>query len=82
MYCAWSPTANPFLALLVKWASQRRTVSDSIIHAWRAVEKRNKGGEKQPSALEDEVEALKRQLRQTEMEREILKSLYSAFAVE
>jgi transposase len=61
--------------------AQKMGISDSIIHAWRAAEKRTKGGEKSTSTLEEEVESLRRQLRQTELERDILKSVYSAYAV-
>ena len=60
--------------------ARKMGISDSIIHAWRAVEKKHKGGDKQSSALEDEVESLKRQLRQTEMEREILKKAVAIFS--
>jgi transposase len=62
--------------------AQKMGISDSIIHAWRAAEKKTTGGEKSTSTLEEEVELLRRQLRQTEMERDILKSLYSVHAVE
>ena len=55
-------------------------ISDSIIHAWRAAEKKTKGGEKAPSTLEKEVESLRRQLRQTEMERDILKKAVAIFS--
>jgi transposase len=48
--------------------AQKMGISDSIIHAWRAAEKKTKGGEKAPSTLDNEVESLRRQLRQTEME--------------
>lgn len=60
--------------------ARKMGISDSIIHAWRAAEKKNKGGEKQTSALEEEVESLNRQLRQTEMEREILKKAVAIFS--
>ncbi|WP_371731951.1 transposase [Spirosoma sp. KCTC 42546] len=51
--------------------ARKMGISDSIIHAWRAAEKKNKGEGKQPSVLEDEVDSLRRQLRQTGMERDI-----------
>lgn len=35
--------------------ARKMGISDSIIHAWRAVEKKNKGGKEQSSALEDET---------------------------
>ena len=53
--------------------AQKMGISDSIIHAWRVAEKKTKGSEKSTSTLEDEVETLRRQLRQTEIERDILK---------
>ena len=55
-------------------------ISDSIIHAWRAAEKRIKGSEKSVSTLEDEVEMLRRQLRQKEMERDISKKAVAIFS--
>ncbi len=53
--------------------AQKMGISDSIIHAWRAAEKKTKagltgGGEKSISSLEEEVESLRRQLRQAELE--------------
>ncbi len=60
--------------------ARKMGISDSIIHAWRAAEKKNKGEEKQPSALEEEVDSLRRQLRQTEMERDILKKAVAIFS--
>lgn len=60
--------------------AQKMGISDSIIHAWRATEKKTKGGEKVPSTLEKEVESLRRQLRQTEMERDILKKAVAIFS--
>ena len=60
--------------------AQKMGISDSIIHAWRAAEKRTKGSEKSTSTLEDEVETLRRQLRQTEMERDILKKAVAIFS--
>lgn len=60
--------------------AQKMGISDSIIHAWRAAEKKTKGGEKSVSTLEDELEMLRRQLRQTEMERDILKKAVAIFS--
>ena len=60
--------------------AQKMGISDSIIHAWRAAEKKTKGGEKSTSTLEKEVEALRRQLRQTELERDILKKAVAIFS--
>lgn len=60
--------------------AKKMGISDSIIHAWRAAEKKTKGGEKPASALEEEVDSLRRQLRQTEMERDILKKAVAIFS--
>ena len=60
--------------------AQKMGISDSLIHAWRAAEKKTKGGEKSTATLEDEIESLRRQLRQTEMEREILKKAVAIFS--
>jgi transposase len=60
--------------------AQKMGISDSIIHAWRAAEKKTTGGEKSTSTLEEEVELLRRQLRQTEMERDILKKAVAIFS--
>ena len=60
--------------------AKKMGISDSIIHAWRTAEKKAKGDEKPTSTLVEEVESLRRQLRQTEMERDILKKL-SPFSV-
>ena len=51
--------------------AQKMGISDSIIHAWRAAEKKIKGDQKAPSMLDNEVESLRRQLRQIEIERDI-----------
>lgn len=60
--------------------AKKMGISDSIIHAWRTAEKKNKGGEKSTSTLEEEVELLRRQLRQTELERDILKKAVAIFS--
>ena len=60
--------------------AQKMGISDSIIHSWRAAEKKTKGGEKSTTVLEQEVETLRRQLRQTEMERDILKKAVAIFS--
>lgn len=60
--------------------AQKMGISDSIIHAWRAAEKKAKGDEKSTTTLADEVESLRRQLRQTEMERDILKKAVAIFS--
>ena len=60
--------------------AKKMGISDSIIHAWRAAEKKTKGGEKSTSTLEEEVESLRRQLRQTELERDILKKAVAIFS--
>ncbi len=60
--------------------AQKMGISDSIIHSWRAADKKTKGGEKSTSTLEEEVESLRRQLRQTELERDILKKAVAIFS--
>ena len=60
--------------------AQKMGISDSSIHAWRAADKKTKGGEKPTSTLEEEVESLRRQLRQAEMERDILKKAVAIFS--
>lgn len=60
--------------------AKKMGISDSIIHAWRAVEKKNKGEGKSTATLEEEVESLRRQLRQTELERDILKKAVAIFS--
>jgi transposase len=60
--------------------AQKMGISDSIIHAWRAAEKKPKGSEKSTSTLVEEVESLRRQFRQTEMERDILKKAVAIFS--
>ena len=65
--------------------AQKMGISDSIIHSWRAAEKKTRvrddgRGGKSTTSLEDEVETLRRQLRQTEMERDILKKALAIFS--
>ncbi|WP_373513836.1 transposase [Persicitalea sp.] len=65
--------------------AQKMGISDSIIHSWRAAEKKAKfridgRGAKSSTALEDEGERMRRQLRQTEMERDILKKALAIFS--
>jgi transposase len=60
--------------------AKKMGISDSIIHAWRTAEKKAKGDEKSTSALVEEVESLRRQLGQTEMERDILKKAVAIFS--
>lgn len=60
--------------------AKKMGISDSIIHAWLAAEKKIKGGEKSSSTLEEEVESLRRQLRQTELERDFLKKAVAIFS--
>ena len=60
--------------------AQKMGISDSIIHSWRAADKKTKGGEKSTSTLEEEVESLRRQLRQIELERDILKKAVAIFS--
>ena len=60
--------------------ARKMGISDSIIHSWRTADKKTKGGEKSTSTLEEEVESLRGQLRQTEMERDILKKAVAIFS--
>ena len=65
--------------------AQKMGISDSIIHSWRAAEKKTRvradgRGGKSTASLEDESETLRRQLRQTEMERDILKKALAIFS--
>jgi len=68
---------EPILAVAKKnWAS----VIASSMPGGRLI-KRTKGKKKSTSTLQEEVESLKRQLRQTELEREILKKAVAIFSV-
>ena len=58
--------------------ARKMGISDSLIHAWRKANNKDKGGKKD-QALQQEVDNLRRQLRQTEMEREILKKAVAIF---
>ncbi|GHB74855.1 transposase [Persicitalea jodogahamensis] len=65
--------------------ARKMGISDSIIHSWRAAEKKTKtrsdgGGGKSTTVLEDEVETLRRQHCQTEMKRDILKKALAIFS--
>lgn len=51
--------------------ARKMGISDSLIHAWRKAD--DKGETKTDQSLQQEVDNLRRQLRQAEMEREILK---------
>ena len=51
--------------------ARKMGISDSLIHAWRKAN--DKGEKKTDQDLQQEVDSLRRQLRQSEMEREILK---------
>jgi transposase len=55
-------------------------ISEKLIYRWKHQQNNQAGKQKQERA--DEVEQLKAQLKRVEMERDILKSLYSAYAVE
>ena len=57
--------------------ARKMGISDSLIHAWR---KASCKGEKGDQALQQEVDSLRRQLRQAEMEREILKKAVAIFS--
>jgi transposase len=60
--------------------AKKMGISDRLIHAWRRVEKKAKEDEKPTSTLVEEVESLRRQLRQTQMERDILKKAVAIFS--
>ncbi|GAB2562731.1 transposase [Spirosoma aerophilum] len=58
--------------------ARKMGISDSLIHAWR---KANDKGEKNTDRdLQQEIDSLCRQLRQSEMEREILKKAVAIFS--
>lgn len=58
--------------------ARKMGISDSLIHAWRKAD--DKGEKKTDQDLQQEVDSLRRQLRQTEMEREILKKAVAIFS--
>ena len=58
--------------------ARKMGISDSLIHAWRKVN--DKGEKKTDQDLQQEVDSLRRQLRQSEMEREILKKAVAIFS--
>lgn len=58
--------------------ARKMGISDSLIHAWRKADDR--GEKKTDQSLQQEVNSLRRQLRQTEMEREILKKAVAIFS--
>ena len=63
--------------------ARKMGISDSLIHAWRkAADNRSaEAGEKKTDQdLQQEVDSLRRQLRQTEMECEILKKAVAIFS--
>lgn len=66
---------EPILAV-----ARKMGISDSLIHSWRAAEKKTKGEKSSDQTLQEEVENLRRQLRQTEMERDILKKAVAIFS--
>lgn len=58
--------------------ARKMGISDSLIHAWRKAN--DKGEKKTDQDLRQEVDSLRRQLRQSEMEREILKKAVAIFS--
>ena len=58
--------------------ARKMGISDSLIQAWRKTN--DKGEKKTDQSLRQEIESLRRQLRQTEMEREILKKAVAIFS--
>ena len=58
--------------------ARKMGISDSLIHAWRKAD--DKGEKKTDQTLQEEVDSLRKQLRQTEMEREILKKAVAIFS--
>lgn len=58
--------------------ARKMGISDSLIHAWRKAD--DKGDKKTDHSLQQEVDSLRKQLRQTEMEREILKKAVAIFS--
>ncbi len=58
--------------------ARKMGISDSLIRAWRKTD--NKGEKKTERSLQQEVDTLRKQLRQAEMEREILKKAVAIFS--
>jgi len=58
--------------------ARKMGISVSLIHAWRKTN--DKGEKKTDQTLQEEVDSLRKQLRQTEMEREILKKAVAIFS--
>ena len=58
--------------------ARKMGISDSLIHAWRKAD--DKGEKKTDQSLQQEVDSLRKQLRQAEMEREILKKAVAIFS--
>lgn len=58
--------------------ARKMGISDSLIHAWRKAD--GKGEKKPDQSLQQEVDNLRKQLRQAEMEREILKKAVAIFS--
>ncbi|QIP13076.1 transposase [Spirosoma aureum] len=59
-------------------------ISDSLIHAWRKINDNRSaeaGEKKTDQSLQQEVDSLRKQLRQSEMEREILKKDVPVYSV-
>jgi transposase len=58
--------------------ARKMGISDSLIHAWRKAD--DKGEKKTDHSLQQEVDSFRKQLRQAEMEREILKKAVAIFS--
>lgn len=58
--------------------ARKMGLSDSLIHAWRKAH--DKGEKKTDQDLQQEVDSLRRQLRQSEIAREILKKAVAIFS--
>ena len=58
--------------------ARKMGISDSLIHAWRKAD--DKGEKKTDQSLQQEVDSLRKQLCQAEMEREILKKAVAIFS--
>ncbi|QIP16549.1 transposase [Spirosoma aureum] len=63
--------------------ARKMGISDSLIHAWRKANDNRSaeaGEKKTDQNLQQEVDSLRKQLRQSEMEREILKKAVAIFS--
>lgn len=63
--------------------ARKMGINDSLIHAWRKADDNRSaeaGEKKTDQSLQQEVDNLRKQLRQAEMEREILKKAVAIFS--